>query len=436
LIVKKAYDAVVIGAGIIGASTALALTRSGFRVLCIDKLPAAGYGSTSGSCAIIRPFYSTVEGSALAYESHFYWQQWASFLGVTDERGLARYINCGNLVLKCARNKYLEPVLQVMREINCPYHELSADEVKKRLPLVDMRSFDPPCRPDDPLFGQSNGQQLPGAVLFPTGGYVNDPQLAAHNLQVAAQAGGADLAFNRTVVQINQQHGQVTGVTLSNAGIVRAPVVVNVAGPHSSKLNQMAGVESGIRIKTRALRHEVAHVPSPKAFNFERDGVHFSDQDAALYCRPEIGNHILIGSEDPECDRREWVDPDDFNRNFTEQWRVQVMRLAQRFPSLPIPSTAKGIVELYDVSDDWIPIYDRSDLAGFYMAIGTSGNQFKNAPVAGEMMAALVAGCEGGRDHDRDPINFHLAHIDRTISLGFYSRRRDPDARSSFSVLG
>ena len=28
-----------------------------------------------------------------------------------------------------------------------------------------------------------------------------------------------------------------------------------------------------------------------------------------------------------------------------------------------------------DVSDDWIPIYDQSSLPGYYMAIGTSGNQ-------------------------------------------------------------
>jgi sarcosine oxidase subunit beta len=149
-----------------------------------------------------------------------------------------------------------------------------------------------------------------------------------------------------------------------------------------------------------------------------------------------VGNHILIGSEDPECDVREWVDPDSFSREMSEQGRIQAMRVAQRFPGLPIPSRVRGVVELYDVSDDWIPIYDKSDLPGFYMAVGTSGNQFKNAPVVGEMMAALVEACEAGRNHDRDPVTFHLKHIDREIGLGFYSRRRDVDTRSSFSVLG
>ena len=432
----KAYDAIVIGAGVIGASTALALSRAGRKTLCIDKLPAAGYGSTSGSCAIVRPFYSTIDGSALAYESHFYWQEWEEFLSVNDERGLTRYVNCGSLVVKCARNKYLVPVLKVMREIGCPYRELSPEEVKEKLPFVVMESFDPPRRPEDPQFAHSNGEHLPGAVHFPTGGYVTDPQLAAHNLQVAAQADGATFLFNTEIVDILKDGGRCGGVALASGDKVAAPVVVNVTGPHSFKINRMADVERGMRIKTKALRHEVAHVPSPAGFDYEHDGIHFSDQDTACYCRPEIGNHILIGSEDPECDSKEWVDPDNFNREFTEQWRIQVMRMAQRFHTLPIPSKMKGIVELYDVSDDWIPIYDKSDLPGFYMAVGTSGNQFKNAPIVGEMMATLIGACEGGRDHDSDPVPFHLKHIDRTVSLGFYSRRRSPDSRSSFSVLG
>src|SRR5215468_8111175 len=236
----KAFDAIVIGAGVIGASTALALARQGRRVICVEKLPAAGYGSTSGSCAIVRPFYSTVDGSALAYESHFYWQEWPDFLGAADERGLARYVNCGSLVVKCARNKYLEPVLKVMREIGCPYRELTPDEVKKKLPFVVMESFDPPRRPEDPKFAQPSGEALPGAVHFPTGGYVNDPQLAAHNLQVAAEAAGATFKFNAEIVDIPRERGRVAGVVLKSGGRIAAPIVVNVAGPHSFKVNRMA----------------------------------------------------------------------------------------------------------------------------------------------------------------------------------------------------
>ncbi|MEE9210748.1 MAG: FAD-dependent oxidoreductase, partial [Kiloniellales bacterium] len=124
---SDAQDVVIIGAGIIGAATALALGRAGRRALCIDKLPAAGYGSTGASCAIIRPYYSTVDGSALAYESHFYWRDWAEFLGVEDERGLAKYHDCGCIVLKTEANHYLEPTCAIMDEIGAPYEHLSPD---------------------------------------------------------------------------------------------------------------------------------------------------------------------------------------------------------------------------------------------------------------------------------------------------------------------
>ena len=432
----KDFDAIVIGAGIIGAATALALARKGWRTLSLDKLPAAGYGSTSGSCAIIRPYYSTVDGSAIAYESHFYWKDWADFLGAEDERGLARYVNCGCIVMKTEGNKRLAHILKIMDEIGCPYQDLTPDALKQRLPIVNTLSYGPAKRPEDPAFGEPSGAELEGAVLFPAGGYVTDPQLATHNLQRAAEARGAAFRFNAAVAEILQEDGRVAGVRLESGETLRAPVAINIAGPHSFKVNRMAGVEAGMKIKTRALRHEVCYVPSPAGFDYEREGTVFSDNDIATYFRPEIGNHILIGSEDPPCDTREWVDPDDFNRDFTEQWKVQVMRVGQRISELGIPSQTKGVVELYDVTDDWIPIYDKSDLPGFYMAVGTSGNQFKNAPIAGEMMAALVAACEGGHDHDRDPVRFTLKHTGRTVSLGFYSRLREINENSSFSVLG
>ncbi len=51
-------------------------------------------------------------------------------------------------------------------------------------------------------------------------------------------------------------------------------------------------------------------------------------------------------------------------------------------------------------------------------------------------MAELIAACEAGRDHDRDPVSFHLRYVDRDLSIGFFSRRREINPDSSFSVLG
>jgi sarcosine oxidase subunit beta len=70
------------------------------------------------------------------------------------------------------------------------------------------------------------------------------------------------------------------------------------------------------------------------------------------------------------------------------------------------------------------------------MACGTSGNQFKNAPVAAKMMMALVEAEAKGQNHDKDPVDFRLDHIGKDVSLGFFSRNREVNPNSSFSVLG
>jgi sarcosine oxidase subunit beta len=162
-----------------------------------------------------------------------------------------------------------------------------------------------------------------------------------------------------------------------------------------------------------------------------------SDGDIGCYSRPTGDNHVLIGSEDPECDTLEWVeDPDDYDQTFSGQWQTQVRREAQRLRGLVMPESRDGLVDLYDVSDDWIPIYDRSDLPGFYMAVGTSGNQFKNAPVAGKLMARLIEEVEGGRDHDSDPVTFPMKYTKWDLDLGFFSRLRTVNPDSSYSVIG
>jgi len=274
-------------------------------------------------------------------------------------------------------------------------------------------------------------------VFWPQAGYVTDPALSAQNLMDAARQHGAQVRNGAEVAEILQTNGRVSGVKLTSGEEITASVVINVAGPGSAQINTMAGVLDDMTIQTRPLRQEVVHVPAPEGFDFEEQGTIISDGDIALYARPEHGNHILIGSEDPECDPHQWCETDtDYNPDFTDQWTTQAMRYAQRVPSLGIPSKTRGVVDLYDASTDWIPIYDKSSLPGFYMACGTSGNQYKNAPIAGKMMTALINYCEGGADHDAAPLQFDLPYIGRSIDVGFYSRKRPINEESSFSVLG
>ncbi len=112
------------------------------------------------------------------------------------------------------------------------------------------------------------------------------------------------------------------------------------------------GVWEGCNIKTKALRHEVMYCPSPEGYDYLNDGYHMSDGDIGCYERPEVGNMFLIGSEDPECDPQEWVDPDEFyagkggpgrdNVLTDAQWKAQCYRLGKRIPSLTVPNQPKG----------------------------------------------------------------------------------------------
>jgi sarcosine oxidase subunit beta len=434
---SEEVDAIIIGAGVIGASIAFELSKRGYRTLNIDRLPAAGYGPTSNSCSIVRAHYSSREGVAMAYEGFFYWQDWPQYVGGEDESGLARYMQSGTVLLG-SNTGHHEKVLRHYRDLGVEHELWDNAELRRRVPIYDTGAFWPPKRPDDPHFWDQAEGELDGAIYTPGSGYVNDPQLASHNLQRAAEANGSRYLFRAEVAEIRRNGNRVLGVTLSDGHEVDAPVVVNVAGPHSFVINRMAGVEETMKVKTRALRHEVHHVPAPPDFDFEADGFHTSDGDTGIYFRPESGNHILIGSEDPDCDPRMWVDdPDHYDRNVTEaQWEAQVYRLARRIPSLRIPHERKGVVDLYDVSDDWIPIYDRSDLDGFYMAIGTSGNQFKNAPVVGHLMAELIERVQAGHDHDKDPLKVKAVYTGVELDAGFYSRLREINPDSSFSVNG
>ena len=156
-----------------------------------------------------------------------------------------------------------------------------------------------------------------------------------------------------------------------------------------------------------------------------------------IYFRPEVGNHILVGSGDPVCDIREFVDPDDYDRSIdADQYEAQVLRANRRLPGIGMPHERKGIVDLYDVSDDWIPIYDRTDLDGFYVAIGTSGNQYKNAGSAGQMMGDLIEAVENGHDHDADPLVVKGRYSGVDLDIGFFSRNREINPNSSMSVHG
>ena len=428
-------DAVVIGAGVIGSAVAFELGRSGRSVVCVDKGAGPGMGSTSASSSIIRFSYSTLDSVLTAWEAASMWRRWRDHLGVEDPEGMARYIPTGNLVL-CTTGYDGRAVMALWDDVGIPYEYFDADGLRARFPGLDIGRYYPPKRVDDPAFGDDARGELTGFYNADSG-FIDDPMLAAHNLANAARHHGVEFRFRSAVVDIGRSDGHVTGVTLADGSTIGAGVVVNVGGPHSSKLNELAGVADEMRIGHRALRQEVFVAPAPSGFGLDDGGPLVADLDVGQYFRPQPGGMLLVGGTEPDCDVLQWIDdPDQFDdQPSVEHWETSMLRLARRLPEFGVPTRPAGLAALYDASDDWVPIYDRSSLHGFYMACGTSGNQFKNAPLAGQFIRALVDAADAGVDHDTDPVQFRGARTGRHIDLAAFSRLRSPSATSG-TVMG
>ncbi|MGW4420822.1 NAD(P)/FAD-dependent oxidoreductase [Streptosporangium sp. NPDC004631] len=429
-------DAVVIGAGVIGSSVACELARTGRRVTVVEKLNDVAAGSTGFSSAVVRFHYSTWDGVVAAWESKFGWENWRQHVRAPASEEVASFVRTGVVILDSPRLR-MERIVPFLDRLGIPCERWSSDDIRTRVPALDPRMFGPPKDVDSPAFLDDPGGEL-GAYYMPDAGFVDDPQLAARNLIDEARRHGAELRLRSEVIGIERRGDRVTGVRLAGGELISAPVVVNVSGPHSSRVNQMAGA-TGIRIGTRPLRQEVHSIPLPPTFGSATAmGPIVIDDDLGTYFRPHLDGRLLIGGTEPECDPLVWIDdPDTYGPHPTaDVFNAQVLRAARRMPDVAVPPRPSGIAGLYDVADDWAPIYDRTDLDGYYVAIGTSGNQFKNAPTVGGLMSALIDAVEGGHDHDADPVRFRCRHIDHEINVGAYSRRREPNPASPMNANG
>jgi len=433
--IPSSTDVVIIGGGVMGASIALELSKNGRKVVVIDKGGAPGAGSTSASSAIIRFTYSNFNTILMAWEAAQYWYNWSDFVGVEDPDGMAKFVKTGYLVFLTEGYDGVRQ-RELWDQFGIPYEVLSPEEVRKRWPAFETGKFYPPKSIEDPAFADDPYDQL-SALFDPLSGFMDDPMLAAHNLAHAAKAHGAEFFFHKEVSGITKSGDRVTGVTLASGESISAPIVINAAGPHAAKINRLAGVYDEMKVHHQPLRQEVFSPPAPVGFRLEDNAPIVADLDLGQYFRPHMGDLLNVGTTEPACDPLHFIeDADDWNDQVTVEFFERVMlRLARRLPDFGIPLKLLGIGALYDVTDDWIPLYDKSSLNGFFMACGTSGNQFKNAPLVGKFMRILIEAQERGIDHDVTPLEFVGEATGKAINLGAFSRLRS-EAVTAGNVMG
>ncbi len=429
--------ACIVGGGVIGCAVALELRRLfEFDVTVIERHGEVGHGTTSASCAIVRRFYSQPNMIAFAQEGALTWANWGEHIGPLDD-DLARFHRCGMLLIPPRVDDSVRSIVAEMRKVGASVDLLDADEVGMKFPFLDLESQWPPRPLDDPAFFEGRGQRIGGAVFERDAGYVESPDLATHNLRLAAEREGVRFCLKSTVVRVESGSRRRFVLTLKDGKQLHADVLINAAGPHSSLINRLVGVT--LPLETRALQREVHLMRDPLGSAF--DGLAMpivGDVNGGTYFRPETsGRNVVVGSTDPECDEEEWVeDPDLFRDTVTEKVRQeQCLRMMKRVPSAAMGKLA-GIGTLYDVTvKDWYPIVDKTDRAGYYVCIGTSGSSFKTSPVLGRLLASIIDSCERGRDVDREPLDFGLPRVGVSVNSSFLSRLRK-DVVTTGTVVG
>lgn len=353
------YDALVIGGGIMGASTAYFLCKQKLgRVALLEQRTIAS-GATGKSAAIIRQHYSNDVTLQLVVRAVELFQGFDEELG-----GSCGFRPVGYAIIG---GKDDEAAIRgvVAKQQNYPIRVtlISPQELKSLFPEINVE--------DATIAAHEEGS-----------GYA-DPHGTVAALVNRARELGLEL----------RQGCRVTGITVAGsafeveAGSERfsTHVVVNAAGPWAKGVAEALGVKLNLRLSREA---DTAFA-APSGFGRL---MALSDPIQRSYYRPETGGLIVAGLGYPK--EIEPCDPDHFKETVDEDVvETMTRKLTFRFPRMAEGRLVKGWCGVYAITDDWHPIVGGvPGLPRYYLAVGGSGHGFKLGPAIGESLAAIIAG--------------------------------------------
>ncbi|MDI6733748.1 MAG: FAD-dependent oxidoreductase [Planctomycetota bacterium] len=395
---SRTSDAVVIGAGVMGCSIAYQLARRGLKVTVVEKGPAVACGSTGKSSAIIRQHYSNPETITMAYQGLQFFGHWQDFTGLKENR--CGFKKTGCLMLFPSKDQTVESCLDLMKKIGVRVLALPLEVLKKEFPSFNFHRtrIDPDKLTHYAEVERLKLDELESASFEEESGYA-DPQGTTLDLMSAAQEHKAELLLNHQVIEIGQVNNQVKYIKTHRGETISTPVVVNAAGVWATEVNKLARVYLPLTIVPT--RHQIVFRNWPTGTPSGRpETLHpvpvCGDLVNEIYFRPEGSGQILVGSLAAEDDRDYIENPDNYTEFADENfYRRKLIFLHNRIPMLEShpPGERISTAGLYDVTLlDWHPILDKTEVEGFYVAVGLSGHGFKLAPVMGIMMAKLITG--------------------------------------------
>ena len=352
-------EAIIIGAGVMGASLAYHLTRAGMtHVTVLDKKGLCG-GMTAKSGALVRMHYTNEPEARMAFAAWYYFQHWQEMVG-----GECGFTRTGFVVTVTPDNaERLRKNVEMLQRIGVTTSVITAQE---------LRELQPFARVDD----------LTVAAYEPESGYA-DPRATTTAFMQQAQRQGATLREGVRVTAIRTAGGRVIGVDTSG-GPIDAPIVVVMAGPWSDRLLKTAGIDFPL-IPQRA---QIAFYQRPA--ELAKGHMVFIDGALGAYFRPHGTELTLIGvghwkPEPPPG-------PDAYNEaNDPDFIPAAQLKVARRIPALQHAEYVRGHAGIYDVSPDTRAVLDRAPgVDGLYIAAGFSGKGFKISPAVGACMAELI----------------------------------------------
>jgi len=353
-------DAVVIGGGIMGASTAYYLAKLGFgKIVLLEKYLLAS-GATGHSAANVRQHYSNEVTVRLAKRAVELFSNFDEELGYP-----CGFQQVGYMILAREQDRpAIEHVVRLQQRLGVQASLVGLDDIRELSPRADLTFVAAGC------YEKASGYA--------------DPRATVYALSHRAMELGVQIQQLTQAQSIELKGGRVTGV-ITNHGAIHTAVVVNCAGPWAGKIGQTAGIHYSLRFSREfdvKFQLPAAHGMFPVT----------ADPHNGSYFRPQCGGFAIAGLTFPK--ELEPCDPDGYEEKARPSEVENISRkLIGRMPAVASGLPVAGWAGVYSITDDWHPIVgDMPGLAGYYHFIGGSGHGFKLGPPIGEALADGIAG--------------------------------------------
>lgn len=355
----------VVGAGVFGSFTALALRRAGARVTLLDTWgPGNSRSSSGGETRVIRGVYGPERRySELALRAFELWRE-------NEQRwGLQLLHPTGALWMSAGGDdSFLRAALPVLRDLGFPYRELSTAEAASEWPQIRFEG-------------------VSWALHEERAGYLLARQACAAAVAGLVAEGGE---FRQVAVQPGQiAAGAMSDLRLSDGSTLRADAYVFACGPWLPGL-----FPETLGAAIRPTRQDVLYFGTPAGDpRFEQGRMPIWVEMGAKFLYGIPGNERR-GFKVADDTRGEPFDPTGGERVVSEA-SVRTARelLARRFPALAAAPLLEGRVCQYENTPDLNFLLDRHPgAANAWLVGGGSGHGFKFGPAWGERVAATVRG--------------------------------------------